>query len=134
MHLLAVSLLTILAGTLLLAKTKKEELGKFFTYISWFFLAVGFLVFIGFIAGGICKFSHGCMSGKPECRQEIIMKDGHHGMNEGNCCAAGMENGLCEKEENCIKLDSTMKCCPGHAMTDTSKMCCPQSKQEVKIK
>ncbi|MEI8046372.1 MAG: hypothetical protein WCI92_03255 [Bacteroidota bacterium] len=135
MHLLAVSLLTILAGTLLLAKTKKEELGKFFKYISWFFLVVGFLVFIGFIAGGICKFSHGCMPGKSECRQEIIMKDRHHGMNEGNCCAAGMGNSSCEKEENCAKHDSTMKCCPGHLTADTSnKMCCPKSKQEVKIK
>jgi hypothetical protein len=117
-----------------LAKTKKEELGKFFTYISWFFLTVGFLVSIGFIAGGICKLSHGCLPGKSECRQENMMKDHHHGMNEGNCYDAGMGNGSCEKKENCSKHDSTMKCSSGCTMADTSKMCCPKPKQEVKIK
>ena len=45
MHLLAISLLTILAGTLLLAKFRKEMSGKFFAFISWFFIVAGFILF-----------------------------------------------------------------------------------------
>jgi hypothetical protein len=135
MHLLAVSLLSILAGTLLLAKTKKEELGKFFAYISWFFIVVGFLVFVGFIAGGICKMSHCCKPGQPECRREMMMKDFHPGMQDGKCCAPGMmSKGSCEKNEGCMKHDSAMKCCAGHPKADTAKMCCPKPRSEVKTK
>jgi len=134
MHLLAISLLSILAGTLLLAKIKKEELGKFFTYISWFFIAVGFILFIGFIAGGICKMTHSCTTGQSDCRQEMMMKDCHHGMSDGNCCSPGMGKGSCDKKDNCMKHDSIMKCCPKHTEGDTSKMPCPKSKQAGKNK
>lgn len=134
MHLLAVSLLAILAGTLLLAKTKKEELGKFFTYISWFFVVVGFILFIGFIAGGICKMSHCCKAGKSECSQEMIIKDYHPGMRDGGCCQSGMSKGCNEQKENCMQHDSAMKCCPGHSKADTSKMPCPKSMETEKPK
>jgi len=128
MHFLAVSLLAILAGTLLLAKTKKEELGKFFTYISWFFVVVGFLLFAGFIAGGICKMSHCCKPGQSECRQEMMMKDCNSGMHDGMCCPSGMSKGSCNQKENCMEHDSTMKCCAGHSVSDSTKMPCPKSK------
>jgi hypothetical protein len=128
MHLLAISLLAILAGTLLLAKTKKEELGKFFTYISWFFLGVGFIVFIGFVAGGICKMSHCSKPGQAGCRHGMMMKECHPGMHDGNCCSPGMSKGSCEEKEICMQHDSTKKCCAGHMAGDTTKMACPKSK------
>ena len=90
MHLLVISLLAILAGTLFLAKLKKEPLGKFFSFIAWFFVAVGFLLFIGFIGGGICKMSHCCKTGQTECRTEMMMKDCHPGMGMG----MGMHDGM----------------------------------------
>ena len=136
MHLLAISLLTILAGTLLLAKLKKEALGKFFTFISWFFIVVGFLLFIGFIGGGICKMTHGCKTGQSCCPQEMMMKECHSGMgmgmHDGMGCPPGMCKGTCEKKESCMKNDSTMKCCAGHAKGDTTKMSCPEHKQTEK--
>lgn len=129
MHLLVISLLAILAGTLLLAKLKKEALGKFFTFIAWFFIVVGFLLFIGFIGGGICKMTHSCKSGQSECRQEMMMKDCHMGgMHDGMCCQPGMGKGSCEAKGSCMKHDSTMKCCVGHKLGDTAKMTMPMHK------
>jgi hypothetical protein len=126
MHLLAISLLTILAGTLLLAKIKKDELGKFFTYVSWFFIVVGFILFIGFIARGICYMNHGCITGHSDCRQEMMMKECNHGMHNCICCPPG--TGTCVKKDKCMQHDSIMKFCPGHHEGDTSKMFCPKSK------
>jgi hypothetical protein len=129
MHLLAISLLSILAGTLLLAKTKKEELGKFFTYVSWFFVVVGFILFIGFAIGGICKMSHCCKPGQSNCHREMMMKDCSPGMHDGmGCRPSGMCKGSCEKKDNCMQHDSTMKCCPGYTKGDTTKMPCPKPK------
>ena len=112
MHLLAISLLTILTGTLLLAKFRKDMPGKFFSFIAWFFVVVGFILFIGFIGGGICKMKHHCFGRHHNCRHEMRMKDCDHGMQGGFCCPKGMEQGMCSGQPVCISHDSTMKCCP----------------------
>ena len=146
MHLLAISLLAILAGTLLLVKIKKDELGKFFTVISWFFIVVGFILFIGFIAGAICDMRHGGKIGQPGCCQEMIMKNSNQGMHSGMCCPAGkgtcVNKGLqgmydgkccasgpntCVNMGKCMHHDSTMKTCPGHHEGDSSQMSCPKT-------
>jgi hypothetical protein len=126
MHILAVSLLTILAGTLLLAKVKKDGLGKLFTYISWFFVIVGFLLFLGAIGFGVCRMSNCCKSGNSECRQEMMMKGCQpgmvkHGMHEGMCRPHDDCKGPCGPKPGCMKNDSTMKCCPGHMKGDSAK-------------
>jgi len=139
MHFLAISLLSILAGTLLLAKFKKEAAGKLFVIISWFFIVVGFLLFIAFIAGGICKMSHHGCAGKNECRQEMMMRDcgpGMMGMPGGRCGPRGMHKVICIEKEECMPGDSAMKCSPNHMMKcdmkcDSTKMagdkkCCPK--------
>ena len=90
MHLLALALLSILAGTLLLAKVKKEALGKLFTYFSWFFLVVGFVLFLGCIAGGICKMAHHCGGPGQSCPAHgMMMKDGCHDKAGEKCCPPG---------------------------------------------
>jgi hypothetical protein len=140
MHLLAISLLSILAGTLLLAKFKKEAAGKLFIIISWFFIAVGCLLFLGAIAGGICRMSHCCMPGQPECRQEMMMKHQgpmngcgpmvgrgqmkpcNHEMMGGCCDMKGMDKGMCSKHGECMPKDSTMKCCDKKMECDSAKM------------
>ena len=120
MHLLPISLLAILAGTLLLAKTRKEELGKIFAFVSWFFIVVGFVLFIGVI----CIEANGHKSGHPCCKQEMMMKGGCPGMHDHMGCPppAGMCKGPGEKKENCMKNDSIMKTCPKHSAVDNSKM------------
>lgn len=132
MHLLAISLLAILAGTLLLAKVKKDELGKFFTYISWFFVVVGFILFIGFIAGGVCKMKHHCMPGHPGCQREMMMKGCQDGMHNGLGCPADMYKRAGGEKTCCMKQDSIMKDCPKAHGGDTAKMCCPKGKQPGK--
>ena len=126
MHLLAISLLSILAGTLLLAKFRKEIPGKFFAFISWFFIVVGFLLFIGFIGGGICKMKHHCFPGQPSCQKEMMMKDCKPGMHGGMCCPQGMHKGMCSKKPGCLSHDSTMKCCPKHIQCDSTKVPVPK--------
>lgn len=117
MHLLPISLLAILAGVLLLAKTRKEALGKFFTFVSWFFVVVGFILFIGVI----CKMTNGYKTGHPCCQQEMTQQC-PHGMHQGMCCPSGMQKEGCDKKDHCAKSDSTMKSCPKTACEDKSKM------------
>jgi hypothetical protein len=140
MHLLFISLLTILTGVLLLAKFRKEGQGKFFIYISWFFVVVGFILFIGFLSGAVYRVSHPGFPGRPGFRHEMMMK-GHPGgmmrgrsfrgpMGKGACCPEMMKGGACCKEGmmagkpcanmNCMKNDSMMKVCPAHAAADTA--------------
>ena len=142
MPFLVISLLSILAGTLLLAKFRKDMPGKFFSFISWFFIVVGFILFIGFIAGGICKMKHHGFGRHHQCRQEMMMKDCNHGMQGGfccpkgmdqgmgsgkpsgmmKCCPEGMDKGMCSGNQACMSHDSTMKCCPKHMECDSAKM------------
>jgi len=120
MHLLAISLLTILAGTLLLAKFQKDMQGKFFKFIAWFFIVVGFILFLGFIGGSICKMTHdGFPCQKNRC--EMMMKDCHHGMHDG-FCPPNMDKGMRCKAPCGMPHDSVMKCCPKHVELDVTKM------------
>ncbi|MCX6285411.1 MAG: PepSY-like domain-containing protein [Bacteroidetes bacterium] len=125
MHLLAISLLTILAGTLLLAKFKKEIQGKFFVYISWFFIAVGFILFLICIAGGICKLKHHCFNRHHGFRYEMMERGHGEGpggmMGRGPGCGPGMMMGrspgccppeMMEKSHGCQMQGGS--CCAGH--------------------
>jgi hypothetical protein len=125
MHFLAIALLSILAGTLLLAKFRKEMPGKFFSFIAWFFIVVGFILFIGCIAGGICKMKHHCSGDKPGCKQEMMMKACNHGQHGPDCQSEGMGRGMCHEQKGCMPNDSTMKCCPKHMKCDSTKMAPP---------
>ncbi len=122
MHLLAISLLTILAGTLLLAKFKKEMPGKCFAFISWFFIVVGFILFIGFIGGAICKMKHHCSTDQKNCQHEMMMKNCKPGMRGDLCCPQGMDKEMCSKKARRMSSDSTMKGCPKHMAGDSTKI------------
>ena len=83
------ALAIIYAGVFLLAKNKKEMLGSFFNYASWFFIVMGFLM-LGYT--GI----RGCFM-----KQHMKMKHEKHNM----CCAHQMHG-----ETEC-KKQVKMKCC-----------------------
>jgi len=121
MHFLAISLLTILAGTLLLAKFKKENPGKFFHFIAWFFIVVGFLLFIAAAGAGICRIKHHGCCGKPGFRHEMMMKGCGPGMQGDHCRPMMMERRMCAPGPGCMHADSTMKCCPKHMAKDSVK-------------
>jgi hypothetical protein len=141
MHFLLISLLAILAGTLLLIKTKKEALGKFFNFISWFFIIVGFALFLCFIGGSIFRMAHGGRPGRPAFRHEMMMRGGPHVMMKAvccpegkvkGCCESGMVKGCCESKSGCMMNDSTMKNCPMHMAGDSVKMVCPKAESMEK--
>ncbi len=126
MVILVISLLTILAGTLLLVKFKKDMPGKFFHFIAWFFVVVGFILFIGFIVGGIYRVSHDGFTCKPFHHHEMMMKKGC-GMGMKDCCCPccmDMEKCMGSMKAGCCNMkDSTMmKECPMHMKGDTTKM------------
>ena len=73
----SLSLLAIVAGMHLLAKTKKEDLGKFFKYVSYFVIVVGFLSIACIGARGIMH----CRYGRGHCG----MQQGCEGMEDRNC-------------------------------------------------
>jgi hypothetical protein len=140
MHLLLISLLTILTGVLLLAKFRKEGQGKFFIYISWFFVVVGFILFVGFLCGSVYRVSHSRFHGGPGFRHEMMMKGHPQGMMRGKvyraplgkgpccpemmkgseCCPEGMKAGKPCANMNCMKNDSLMKACPAHVVPDSA--------------
>ena len=132
MHFLLISLLAILAGTLLLIKTKKEALGKFFVFISWFFIVVGFALFLCFIGGSIFRISHRGFSGRPGFRHEMMMKARPHMMLKAKCCPGGIVGPECceggmVKGKCCPEGMVGAKCCEG-AMVKGK--CCPDGKMK----
>ena len=89
MHYLFASLVFIMAGTLLLAKTKKDGLGKFFKFISWFNIIVGFFMFIHVLCGHMNKMIHHCCKkDKACCDKEMKMNCDKKDMKMGNCFMA----------------------------------------------
>lgn len=108
MHALVISLLTILTGTLLLAKFKKENLSKFFTWVSWFFIVVGIAIFLHFAGFGIWRMTHHDSMGYHNFRHEMMMKNWNHRM------------------PGCMPHDSMMKCCPKHMEGDSVKLQVPK--------
>jgi hypothetical protein len=122
MRLLVISLLTILAGTLLLAKFRKEPLGKFFTFISWFFIVTGFILFMGSVGGGIYRMSHRGFPGRHHDGYEMRMNGFEHRM-PGRCCGPqDMHRGMHRGNAGCFSPDSTMKCCPEFMNCDSAKI------------
>jgi hypothetical protein len=103
MRLLVISLLTILAGTLLLAKFRKEAAGKFFSFISWFFIVTGFVLFIGVLGFGTWRVSHCGYECRPGWRHEMMMKDWKGPMHNRWC-----PPGRCWAPGDSIRK----KCCP----------------------
>jgi len=118
MHFLAISLLTLLAGTLLLAKFKKEEAGKFLSFMAWFFIVVGFLLFAGFVAGGICKASHHGFWCDKECNHEMMMHGDYNMMMDGDHvmmkdCKHDMRG------DGCMHHGKMIEYCPKHMEGDS---------------
>lgn len=100
MHFLFIALVVIMAGTLLLAKTKKDGLGKFFSFIAWFNIIVGFLLFIFVLCGGACMMVHHCKYAEDGCKQ-TDMKCHQKNMKAGNCFFS-KHFGCCgTSDENC---------------------------------
>jgi hypothetical protein len=80
MHFIVVSLLAILAGTLMLAKFRKEKQGRFFIFISWFFIVVGFFLFVFCGTFSISRITHLGRPGYPGFRNERMAPGVHRNL------------------------------------------------------
>lgn len=136
MLILVIGLTIIMAGTLLLIKVRKEGLGKFFSFVSWFNIILGFLMMICFLAGSICKMKNHCKEGKQGCEQRMM---NHCGKGMDKCCC--FSNRGCDMddqddmdENKAMFGDTLMKkgdCmskpgCGKQVGGDTGKPCCPK--------
>ena len=89
------SLLAIVAGMYLLDKTKKEGLGKFYSFISWLVIVVSILTLLCSLTRGFgrmcCRHDRGSME---MCRPGMMggedccmpMRGHHRGMMREDCC------------------------------------------------
>jgi hypothetical protein len=114
-HLISIAalLLSLTAGTFLLAKTKKEDLGVFYKVVAWFVIAFSILLIfcsaVRCIAGRECKMENGCNQGE-------MMFMGHSGMMRGgedneNCFSKNRhhrEEGE-DEEEDCKDMEKCHK-------------------------
>ena len=75
---IALSLLALVAGMYLLDKTKKEGLGKFFSFISWLVIVVAILTLLCSLARGGMKMRRHHMEERMECHRGM--------MGGGDCC------------------------------------------------
>ena len=136
----SIGLLAAASGMALLAKSKKEELGKSFRWMSYVIIVFGFLGFACALSHGICGMwchhGHGsemqchgmggmqCMPCPPSACGGMGMQGDCHGMDmkgcsekmgshEGKCC--GMGGG-----EKCIRMEKEIHC-EGHGESEENE-------------
>lgn len=96
----SMSLLVIIAGMFLLAKTQKENLSNMFKYVSYFVIIVGFLNLFG---GGAFFMAKKCMK---------------HCMNQSQ--------GHCGKKDDCCKHKKSKKSCSRMEMCEEGQGMCEE--------
>ena len=131
------TLLALIAGMFLLAHTKKDNLGGFFKFISWFVIVSSIVMMVYAISANSCRLMMRCKMG---CDKEMMMgKCGMHGP-EGmmGCCGHDGMMGGCDKEKmGCCDKEKGMMGCD----KDKEKMGCkdmdkmtPEQKADAKVK
>jgi hypothetical protein len=118
------SLLVIVAGMFLLAKTQKDNLSSFFKYVSYFVILVGFLNFFG---GGACMLAHMCMKHcAAQCKEHCEKGHGKHGhmkddmMMEKRMMMMHGHGDCCMGEEKCMGMEQG---CPEAGMKHEGACC-----------
>jgi hypothetical protein len=114
---IAITLFALMAGMLLLAKTKKEGLGKFFSWISYIVIVISFLLLL-------CQLTHGIMR-MTCCRsmQGNCMMDKESACPVGRCGPHGgnmmMHHGWMRGDAQCME---EMRECKIHGDSASCKM------------
>lgn len=123
---ISLTLIAIVAGMLLLAKTQKDNLGTIYKVISYFVIITAFFSFLAGIGCGLVSMVHcvkgagGCSPiGKSQMMQGGCMgggggscmmmnPGGMHGMSGMGCEMKGMR---CEKKGMCCEMKGMNKSC-----------------------
>ena len=116
---LSLTLIAIVAGMLLLAKTQKDNLGNIYKAISYFVIITSFLGFLAGVCCGLCQIAcgRGGCSSMEKCH---MMKSGCMGGggggcmmgNGGKCGKMGMGCGMKGMKKKCKKM-----CAKGEMMS-----------------
>ena len=127
MHLivsLSLSLLVIVAGMFLLAKTNKDALGKIYTFVSYAVITIGILLASAAFCGALCK-----MTGA-SCNYGKASHCAKGGYDQGGKCASYQscaQSGSCSKASACgasssckSKCEAKKSCSKGSASCDKS--------------
>lgn len=102
---ISVSLLVIVAGMLLLAKTRKEQLGKLFSAVSYTIVIAGLIILISAFCGGICRMLYSC---KGSCQKEYCCASSSGcGYWKKSCSKQGCSHGgkSCKKQK-CVHKET----------------------------
>jgi hypothetical protein len=137
---LSLAVLVGMAGLFLLAKSRKENLGRLHVLASWFAITFGMASFIFIFTAGAIKFMQ-------ECRHGNDMADGHHmncceghghdadcgGMHERSC---SKNSGSCEhmRGHGCGENYSHESCSKGHGGMKMDGNCCQGNDEEIEVK
>ncbi len=116
----SISLLVIIAGMFLLAKTQKENLSNFFKYVSYFVILAGFLNLFG---GGLFFIAKTCIR---HCNSQSQMNWDNYGnckKHEKGC--SYME--MCKDGENMCEEEGTEMCVEKRIVSN-----CQEMKEECK--
>ena len=92
------SLLALVAGMYLLDKTKKEGLGKFYSFISWLVIVISMLVLLSSLTWEVCR-----MSCRPYMEGSMEMC-GPGMMGGDDCCMYKGGRGCMMDEERCGEM------------------------------
>ena len=101
------SLLVIVSGMFLLAKTKKDGLSKMFMYVSYFVIFCGF--FSLFAGGAACIAKRCMMHCQTECKEDRDCD--HHGRADGYCHKGMMMTGDCDEMHEGEGMEMKKSCC-----------------------
>jgi len=113
---ISVALLVVVAGMFLLAKTKKEELGNMFSFVSYSVITIGMIVLLCAFVCGICEMTcSGCYGSKKGCYSGKL----YSGCSGATSCASyrqGCSKSGCSASSKCSKATSCSKkkCCKGN--------------------
>ncbi len=114
--------MVVMAGLFMLAKSKKEQLGRMYTIASSVAVAFGTLIFVFGITAGILMCCHkACGKGENNCKSEMQCPMMMHGGGMGNCSKMNM-HGNCEMGGgSCSDMGNSK--CGGGMSEECEKMC-----------
>jgi hypothetical protein len=118
---LALSILVMLSGLYLLAKSKKDSLGNLYVFSSYSAIVLGALMFAGTVVGGACMMSHHKCKAQSSCH--MMAQGGQCQMNascghmQGNCAGqCRSHEGFGHRGANCGHGDMKASCSHGMGM------------------
>jgi len=121
---ISISLLVIVAGMFLLAKSKKDQLGGIFKITSYITIVAGVLLLLGALCIGLCKIAC-CGSGGYGCGKASY----HQSCGQQGCSSSYG----CSKRSSCSKFRSGTGCAHGQqygcksSCKTKGKGCCSKS-------